>query len=268
MHTQECVIYSQSDFMGLRKAGALAAHILDYITPFVKRGVTTLELDELCNKEIVKNGAIPATLGYNGYPKSSCISLNHVVCHGIPSAEQKLADGDILNIDVTVILDGWYGDTSRMYVVGKPSKKAKMLIDTAHKALMLAISIVKPGIYLGDIGYAIQHFVESKKFSVVRDYCGHGIGRKFHDQPAVLHFGQIGTGMQLKSGHVFTIEPMVNAGGYQTQLLEDGWTVVTKDGLLSAQFEHTIGVTEDGCEIFTASGLKLHKTPYSYDSQQ
>ncbi|MDR1982683.1 MAG: type I methionyl aminopeptidase [Holosporaceae bacterium] len=250
--SQKCRIYSKEDFKGLRKAGRLAAHILDYITPFVQKGITTLELDNLCHEEIKRNNAISATLGYNGYPRSTCISLNHVVCHGIPS-ERKLNDGDILNIDITVILDGWYGDTSRMYVVGKVSEKASELIDTTYEAMMLAINFVKPGAYLGDIGHAIQNYVESKRFSVVRDYCGHGIGRVFHDEPAVLHFGQLGTGLLLEPGHVFTIEPMVNVGGYKTTLLADGWTAVTSDRSLSAQFEHTIGVTEDGHEIFTVS---------------
>ncbi|MDR3186951.1 MAG: type I methionyl aminopeptidase [Holosporaceae bacterium] len=260
MH-QKCRIYSEKDFIGLRNAGKLAAHILDYVTPFVKKGVTTLELDQLCHEEILKHDAIPATNGYNGYPKSTCISLNHVVCHGIPS-EQKIRNGDILNIDVTVILDGWYGDTSRMYVVGKASPAALELMDVTYNAMMLAIDMVKPGIYLGDIGHAIQSYVEGKKFSVVRDYCGHGIGRVFHDDPAVLHFGNPGTGMLLEPGHVFTIEPMVNAGGYQTKLLADGWTAVTSDHSLSAQFEHTVGVTATGHEVFTFSPIGLNKPPY------
>ncbi|MDR2157819.1 MAG: type I methionyl aminopeptidase [Holosporaceae bacterium] len=259
--SQQCTIYSKKDFNGLRKAGQLAAHILDYISPFVQQGVTTLELDDLCHREIVKNNALSATLGYNGYPKSTCISLNHVICHGIPS-ERKLNNGDILNIDVTVILDGWYGDASRMYSVGKISPKARELIDVTYNAMMLAIDLVKPGIYLGDIGYAIQNYVESKKFSIVRDYCGHGIGRVFHDEPAVLHFGKPGTGLLLQPGHVFTIEPMVNVGGYKTKLLPDGWTVITADRSLSAQFEHTIGVTETGREIFTTSPIGLGKSSY------
>ncbi|MDR1236573.1 MAG: type I methionyl aminopeptidase [Holosporaceae bacterium] len=249
---KKCKIYSKQDFIELRKAGKLAAHILDYITPFVQSGVTTLELDHLCNEEMLKHEAISATLGYHGYPKSTCISPNNVVCHGIPS-EQKLKNGDILNIDVTVILNGWYGDTSRMYAVGKISEKAEQLINVAREAMMLGVNVVKPGMYLGDVGYTIQNYVESKKFSVVRDYCGHGIGRVFHDDPSVLHFGKPKTGLLLEPGHVFTVEPMVNAGGYQTKLLADGWTAVTADRSLSAQFEHMIGVTEDGCEIFTLS---------------
>lgn len=259
---QNCRIYSKQDFVYLKKAGKLAADILDYITPYVVSGITTAELDKLCHDEIIRNGAIPAPLGYNGYTKSTCISLNHVVCHGIPS-DRKLSEGDILNIDVTVILDGWYGDTSRMYTVGKPSAKAMELIDVTYESMMQAIALVRPGIRLGDIGYTIQHFVEAKKFSVVRDYCGHGIGRVFHDEPAVLHFGKSGTGMELLPGHVFTIEPMINVGGYKTRLLSDGWTVITSDRSLSAQFEHTIGVTETGSEIFTLSSKNMHKPPYN-----
>ncbi|MDR2681598.1 MAG: type I methionyl aminopeptidase [Holosporaceae bacterium] len=265
MH-QKCHIYSAGDFSHLREAGKLAAHILDYITPYVQENVTTLELDSLCHEEILRHNAIPATLGYNGYPNSTCISVNQVVCHGIPS-DRKLVEGDILNIDVTIIRDGWYGDTSRMYTVGKPSKKAMELVDTAYDAMMLAIDLVRPGIYLGDIGYTIQSFVEAKKFSVVRDYCGHGIGRVFHDEPAVLHFGESGTGMQLEPGNVFTIEPMINIGGHKTRVLLDGWTAVTSDRSLSAQFEHTIGVTEDGCEIFTLSKRGMHKPPYDITKQ-
>ena len=253
MKDSKIAIYSEEDFKGLRKAGALAAHILDYIEPFIKVGVTTFELDKLCHDEIVKHNAIPAPLGYHGYKKSTCISLNDVVCHGIPSHHKKLSEGDILNIDVTVILDGWYGDTSRMYTVGKPSRKANKLINTTYEAMMLAIEMVKPGIRLGDIGFAIQSYAESKGYSVVRDYCGHGTGKVFHDEPAVLHFGKPGTGVELRPGYVFTIEPMINIGGYRTKLLSDGWTAVTADGSLSAQFEHTLGVTENGYEIFTIS---------------
>jgi methionyl aminopeptidase len=258
--SQKCRIYSGKDFEGLRKAGRLAAHILDYIAPFVQEGVTTLELDRLCHEEITEHGAIPASLGYNGYPKSVCISPNNVVCHGIPS-EKKLNAGDILNIDVAVILDGWYGDTSRMYAVGKISPKARELIDTTYEAMMSAIALVKPGAYLGDLGYAIQTRVESRKFSVVRDYCGHGIGRVYHDRPSVLHFGTPRSGLLLEPGYVFTVEPMVNVGTYGTKLLSDGWTAVTRDRSLSAQFEHTVGVTENGCEIFTLSASGLDR-PY------
>lgn len=253
-------VYSKEDFAGIRKAGELTAHILDYITPYVTTGVPTQELDTLCHNEILKCNAIPAPLGYNGYPKSTCISVNYVVCHGIPS-ERKLKNGDILNIDVTVILDGWYGDASRMYVVGKISPKAKELISVTYEALMAAINKVKPGTYLGDIGHTVQSIAEERKFSVVRDYCGHGTGRVFHDDPAILHYGKPGTGAQLVPGNVFTIEPMINVGTYKTKVLADGWTAVTADHSLSAQFEHTVGVTEDGCEIFTLS--KEEKPPYN-----
>ena len=242
--SSKCKVYSKQDFVGLRDAGRLAAHVLDYITPFVQKGITTLELDHLCYEEVLKYDAVPAQLGYNGYPKSTCISLNHVVCHGIPS-EKKLSNGDILNIDITVILDGWYADTSRMYVVGSASKKALELIDATYEAMMQAINLVRPGAYLGDIGYAIETYAESKKFSVVRDYCGHGIGKVFHDEPMVLHFGKPKTGLMLEPGYVFTIEPMINVGNCRTKLLSDGWTAITVDRSLSAQFEHTIGVTEN-----------------------
>ena len=249
--TSHIAVYSEEDFKKLRKAGALAAHILDYIEPFVKAGVSTFELDKLCHDEIVRHNAIPAPLGYNGYKKSTCISVNEVVCHGIPSHKKVLAEGDILNIDVTVILDGFYGDTSRMYTVGKPSRKANKLINATYEAMMLAIEMVKPGVRLGDIGFAIQTYAESRGFSVVRDYCGHGTGKVFHDEPAVLHFGKPNTGEELRPGYVFTIEPMINIGGYRTKLMSDGWTAVTADSSLSAQFEHTLGVTENGYEIFT-----------------
>jgi methionyl aminopeptidase len=253
-----CRIYSEQDFAHLRVAGAVAADILDFIEPHVSAGITSFELDKLCHEEICRRGAIPECIGYNGYKHATCISINHVVCHGIPSA-RKLINGDILNIDVTVSVDGWFGDTSRMYTVGKIPSKARELIDTTYEALMMAIDIVKPGAYLGDIGYAIQTFIESRRFSVVRDYCGHGIGRSLHDEPAVLHFGKAGTGLKLSPGHVFTIEPMINAGGYKTKLLSDGWTAVTADHSLSAQFEHTIGVTKNGCEIFTLSKKNREK---------
>lgn len=247
-----CKVYSENDFIGLRKAGQLAAHILDYITPFVQAGVSVLELDKLCHEKILQNNAIPAPLGYNGFPNATCISLNHVVCHGIPSS-RKILESDILNIDVTVILNGWYGDTSRMYSGGKSSKKAQELIDVTYNAMMIGIECVKPGAFLGDIGAAIQQYVEAKKFSVVRDYCGHGIGNVFHDDPMVLHIGTKGHGQKLEKGNVFTIEPMINVGGFKTKLMLDGWTAITADRSLSAQFEHTIGITENGYEIFTKS---------------
>ncbi len=244
------ILHSAADFDGMRKAGSLAAQTLDYITPYVKEGVSTDELNDLCHEFITKNDAIPAPLNYRGFPKSICTSLNHVVCHGIPSA-RKLQDGDILNIDVTVIVDGWHGDTSRMYVVGKPSIKAQNLINVTHEALMRAIEVVRPGAFTGDIGHAIQSYVEPKGYSVVRDFCGHGLGKDFHTAPEILHYGQPSTGIELKEGMFFTIEPMINAGDYPVKILQDNWTAVTRDKSLSAQFEHSIGVTESGYEIFT-----------------
>ncbi len=253
-HHEEEVIYlfGDQDFEGMRKAGRLASQTLDFITPHVKAGVTTSELDKLCHDYILAHGAVPAPLGYRGYPKSICTSINHVVCHGIPG-DKRLMEGDILNIDVTVILDGWYGDTSRMFSIGKINLRARKLIDTTYEAMMRGIEVVKPGATLGDIGYAIQSFAEKQGFSVVRDFCGHGIGRIFHTAPNVMHYGKPGTGLELKQGMFFTIEPMINAGKYQVKILEDGWTAVTRDRSLSAQFEHTLGVTANGCEIFTVS---------------
>jgi len=245
-------IHDKADFEGMRKAGRLAAQTLDHVAPYVKPGVTTNELNQICHDFIISHHAIPAPLNYKGYPKSICTSVNHVVCHGIPS-EKVLKAGDILNIDVTVLLDGWHGDTSRMFTVGKVGIKAQKLIDVTYQCLMEAIAIVKPGITLGDIGHTIQSLAESHNFSVVRDFCGHGIGRVFHDAPEVLHFGQPGTGPVLEEGMFFTIEPMINAGDYRTKVLSDNWTAVTRDHSLSAQFEHTIGVTAQGCEIFTLS---------------
>lgn len=246
-------LYGEAGFEGMRRAGRLAAQTLDYITPYVKEGVSTEYLDRLCHTFIVDQGAIPAPLNYNGFPKSICTSINHVVCHGIPSDKKILKRGDILNIDVTVILDGWYGDTSRMFTIGKPSLKAQKLIDVTYECLMRGIEKVKPGNTLGDIGYVIQTHAESHGFSVVRDFCGHGLGRTFHGGPSVLHYGKPGTDMILHPGMFFTIEPMINAGKYQVKILEDGWTAVTRDKSLSAQFEHSIGVTETGYEIFTLS---------------
>lgn len=245
----------------MRAAGRLAAETLDMITPYVRPGVTTATLDKLCHDFIVAHGAVPAPLNYRGFPKSICTSINHVVCHGIPS-ERRLEEGDILNIDVTVILNGWHGDTSRMFVAGTPSTRARMLIETTYQALMRAIEVVRPGATLGDIGYAIQSFVESRRFSVVRDFCGHGIGRNFHEPPNVLHFGRPGEGLVLRPGMFFTIEPMVNAGRPEVKVLDDGWTAVTRDRGLSAQFEHMVGVTETGCEVFTLSPAGLDCPPY------
>ena len=255
-------IHGKSDWNGMRAAGRLAAETLDYITPFVVPGVRTDELDQLCEAFIRKHGAVPAPLNYRGFPKSICTSINHVVCHGIPG-EKRLQDGDIVNIDVTTILDGWYGDTSRMYCVGKAGVKAQRLIDVTFEAMWHGIDVVRPGATVGDIGYAIQTFVEAQRFSVVRDFCGHGLGRVFHDAPNVPHFGQPGEGPVLREGMFFTIEPMINAGRWEVKILADGWTAVTKDRSLSAQFEHSIGVTADGYEVFTHSPAGLDRPPYS-----
>jgi methionyl aminopeptidase len=254
-------IHDESGFTGMRKAGRLAAEVLDFITPHVQPGVTTEELDRLCHDFIVERNAIPAPLNYRGFPKSICTSINHVVCHGIPGP-RKLLEGDIVNIDVTVILDGWHGDSSRMYAAGKIGVQAQKLIDVTYEAMMRGIETVRPGATVGDIGFAIQSFAEKQRFSVVRDFCGHGIGRIFHDTPSILHFGRPGTGPELKTGMFFTVEPMINAGKFDVKILEDGWTAVTRDTKLSAQFEHTVGVTEAGHEIFTLSPKELHKPPY------
>jgi len=255
------IIHKEADFAKMRLAGTLAARTLDHITPFVKTGVTTDKLNEICHDYIEQNKAIAAPLNYKGFPKSICTSVNHVICHGIPSSK-KLKDGDIINIDVTVILDGWHGDTSRMFFVGKPSIKAKRLVDVTYKAMMLGIKAVKPGATTGDIGFAIQNYAENEGFSVVRDYCGHGIGRDFHTSPNIMHFGNKGEGIELKEGMFFTIEPMINAGKYETKLLNDDWTVVTRDRSLSAQFEHSLAVTKNGYEIFTKSELGHTNPPY------
>jgi methionyl aminopeptidase len=255
-------IHPASDFEGMRKAGRLAAEVLDFITPYVKPGVSTDELDRLCHERILAANAIPAPLNYRGFPKSICTSVNHVVCHGIPG-DKVLMPGDILNIDVTVIMDGWYGDSSRMYPVGEIPLKAKRLIDVTYEAMMRGIAVVKPGATLGDVGHAIQTHVEANRCSVVRDFCGHGLGRVFHEPPNVMHFGNPGEGVVLQEGMFFTIEPMVNLGRFETKILADGWTAVTKDKSLSAQFEHSIGVTAQGCEIFTLSPAGLDRPPYS-----
>ncbi|MBP7064709.1 MAG: type I methionyl aminopeptidase [Ferrovibrio sp.] len=246
----------------MRRAGRLAAETLDFIIPYVVPGVTTGELDRLCHDFIVERKAVPAPLGYRGYPKSICTSVNHVVCHGIPG-DKVLENGDVMNIDVTVILDGWHGDTSRMFPVGDVGVKARRLTDITYEAMMRGIEVVKPGATTGDIGHAIQRFVERERFSVVRDFCGHGLGRIFHEPPNILHYGEPGAGVPLREGMFFTIEPMVNAGKWQVKLLSDGWTAVTKDRSLSAQFEHSIGVTATGYEIFTLSPKGLHKPPYA-----
>ncbi len=246
---------------GMRRAGRLAAECLDFITPQVQPRITTEELNKLCHEFIVDRGAVPAPLGYRGFPKSICTSINHVVCHGIPG-DKRLQDGDSINIDVTVIVDGWHGDSSRMFVVGKSSVKTQRLIDVTFEAMWRGIRAVKPGATLGDIGHAIQTYAEGERFSVVRDFCGHGLGKVFHDAPNVMHFGRPGDGDVLQAGMFFTIEPMINAGRFDVKILSDGWTAVTKDRSLSAQFEHSLAVTEDGYEVFTLSPQGLDKPPY------
>jgi methionyl aminopeptidase len=259
--TRRITIHAPEDFAGMRVAGRLAAETLDMIAPHVRPGVTTAALDQLCHEFITAHGAVPAPLNYRGYPKSICTSINHVVCHGIPG-ERKLEPGDVLNIDVTVILDGWHGDSSRMYTAGTPSTRARNLIEVTYEAMLRGVRAVKPGVTLGDVGHAIQSFVEGHRYSVVRDFCGHGIGRRFHEPPNVLHFGRPGEGPVLQPGMFFTIEPMVNAGRPEVKVLDDGWTAVTRDRSLSAQFEHMVGVTATGVEIFTLSPAHLDKPPY------
>jgi methionyl aminopeptidase len=255
-------IHSEEDFAGMRKAGRLAAETLDMITDHVVPGVTTERLDQLCAEFIADRGGISAPLNYRGFPKSICTSVNHVVCHGIPG-DKVLADGDVINIDVTPILDGWHGDSSRMYPVGDVSIKSNRLIEITYEAMMKGIAVVRPGATVGDIGHAIETFVAPFRFSVVRDFCGHGLGRIFHDAPNILHFGRPGQGTLIRQGMFFTIEPMINVGRPEVKILGDGWTAVTKDRSLSAQFEHSIGVTEDGYEIFTTSPAGRHAPPYT-----
>ena len=249
-------------FEKMRAAGKLASKTLDMITNYVNEGISTDKIDELCYEFIKDNGGHSAPLYYKGYTKSLCTSLNHVVCHGIPS-DRTLNEGDILNIDVTAIVDGYHGDTSRMFSVGKISIKAKNLIETTYEAMTKSIKILKPGIKLGDIGHEIQSYVEEKGYSVVKDFCGHGISNVFHEQPNILHYGKKNTGIELVPGMTFTIEPMINEGNYDVKILKDGWTAVTKDKSLSAQFEHTLGITENGYEIFTESVNGYNKPPYN-----
>jgi methionyl aminopeptidase len=251
-------IHGPEGFEGMRKAGRLAAECLDMLVPHVVPGVLTDELDRLAREFILDHGALPACLFYKGYAKTVCISPNHVVCHGIPGA-RPLREGEIANIDVTAIVDGWHGDTSRMYAVGEIGAKARRLIDVTYEGMARGLAQIKPGATFGDIGHAIQSYVESQRFSVVRDFCGHGVGQLFHDNPNVLHYGKPGSGPVLKPGMFFTVEPMVNAGRYDVKVLADGWTAVTRDKSLSAQCEHSVGVTEDGVEIFTASPAGLFK---------
>ena len=255
-------LHGPAAFESMRKAGRLAAEILDALAPLVQPGVRTDHLDDVVRQMTLDGGAVPATLGYRGYTHSCCISINHVVCHGIPS-DKTLKDGDIVNIDVTPLLDGWHGDSSRMYLVGDVPLKAKRLVDVTYECLMIGIEQAKPGGRLGDIGAAIQAHAEKQRYGVVREFCGHGLGRLFHDAPEVVHAGRAGTGPELKPGMFFTIEPMINLGKPGVKILEDGWTAVTRDRSLSAQFEHSIGITETGCEIFTQSPKGLHTPPYA-----
>jgi methionyl aminopeptidase len=260
--TRPITIHKPEDFEGMRKAGRLAAEVLDMIGPHVVPGVTTDQLNTLCHDMIVGAGAIPAPLGYRGFPKSVCTSVNHVVCHGIPG-DLRLKEGDTVNIDVTVIVDGWHGDTSRMYWAGKPSIKYKRLCDVTYQAMMLGIAQVKPGNTVGHIGHAIETYANEHGYSVVEDYCGHGLGKVFHTAPNILHYGQPGEGPELKEGMFFTVEPMLNVGSHHTILSRhDGWTVTTRDKERSGQFEHSLGVTATGYEIFTQSPTGKHFPPY------
>lgn len=254
-------LHGPGAFEAMRKAGRLAAETLDALAEMVEPGVSTAAIDDFVRQFTLDHGAVPATLGYRGYAHSCCISINHVVCHGIPS-DKVLKDGDIVNIDVTPLVDGWHGDTSRMFLVGDVPLKAKRLVDVTYECLMIGIDKAKPGARLGDIGAAIQAHAEGHRYGVVREFCGHGLGRLFHDAPEVVHAARAGTGPELKPGMFFTIEPMINLGKPGVKLLEDGWTAVTRDRSLSAQFEHSIGITETGCEIFTKSPKGLDKPPY------
>jgi methionyl aminopeptidase len=254
-------LYDEAGFAGMRKAGRLAAEILDALVPHVVPGVTTGELDDIVRRMSLDGGGVPATLGYRGYTHSCCISLNNVICHGIPG-DYRLKDGDILNIDVTPLVDGWHGDTSRMFIVGDAPIKARRLVEVTYECLMLGIEQAKPGNHLGDIGYVIQRHAEKHRYGVVRDFCGHGLGQVFHDSPEVVHVGRPGTGPELRPGMFFTIEPMINIGKPGVKMMDDGWTAVTRDRTLSAQFEHSIGITETGCEIFTKSPTGQDCPPY------
>jgi methionyl aminopeptidase len=260
--TGQIKLHGPEGFAGMRRAGQLVAEVLDFLTPEVRPGVTTDKLDRLVFEFAMDHGALPATLMYRGYGKSICTSINHVVCHGIPN-DKPLREGDIVNIDVTLVLDGWHGDTSRMYAVGEVPRRAERLIEVTHEAMMAGISAIRPGATIGDIGAEIQAVVEPNHMSVVRDFCGHGLGRLFHDEPNVVHVGHSGDGPQLKPGMFFTVEPMINLGRPHVKVLSDGWTAVTRDRSLSAQFEHTVAVTETGVEIFTLSPAGLHKPPYT-----
>jgi methionyl aminopeptidase len=259
--TGQIRLHGPEGFEGMRKAGQLVAQCLDLLAPMVQPGVPTEKLDEFVFEFGMDHGALPATLMYRGYEKSSCTSINHVVCHGIPN-DKPMKEGDIVNIDVTLILDGWHGDSSRMYAVGAIPRRAERLIDVTYEAMMRGISVIRPGATTGDIGAAIQTYVEGQHMSVVRDFCGHGLGRLFHDEPNIIHVGRPGDGVVLKPGMLFTVEPMINLGRPHVKVLSDGWTAVTRDRSLSAQFEHAVGVTETGVEIFTISPAGAHKPPY------
>lgn len=254
-------LYTDADFAGMRRAGDLAARCLDEVAALVRPGIRTEQIDQFVYDFGIQNAGLPATLGYRGYWKSSCTSVNHVVCHGIPG-QKPLREGDILNVDVTLIVDGWHGDTSRMYPVGEVKRSAQRLMDVTYEAMMLGIAEIKPGGHTGDIGAAIQTYAEGKRCSVVRDFCGHGLGQLFHDAPNILHYGTRGEGVEFRPGMIFTVEPMINLGRPQVKILPDGWTAVTRDRSLSAQFEHSVGVTEDGVEIFTTSPAGLDRPPF------
>ncbi len=265
-NTGEIKLHGSEAFAAMRRVGALAAGALDMMADHIRPGMHTSEIDDLAYRFAVDNNAIPAPLHYRGFPASVCTSINHVVCHGIPG-ERVLKNGDIVNIDVTYILDGWHGDSSRMYPVGEISRKAERLIDVTYEALLKGIAAIRPGATTGDIGAAIQTYVEAERMSVVRDFCGHGLGQLFHDAPNILHYGNAGQGIELKPGMIFTVEPMVNLGRPHVKVLKDGWTAVTKDRTLSAQFEHSVGVTEEGVEIFTQSRTGRSHPPYNDHEQ-
>ncbi|MET4633721.1 MULTISPECIES: type I methionyl aminopeptidase [Kaistia] len=260
-NTGQIRLYGPEAFAAMRRAGQLAAACLDGLADIVKPGIPTDEIDRFVYEFGADHGALPATLGYRGYTKSTCTSINHVVCHGIPD-DKPLKDGDIVNVDVTYIVDGWYGDSSRMYLVGDVKRAAVRLVEVTYESLMRGIAAVKPGNTTGDIGYAIQSYAEAERCSVVRDFCGHGVGKVFHDTPNILHYGNPGEGVELRAGMIFTIEPMINLGRPHVKVLRDGWTAVTRDRSLSAQFEHTVGVTDTGCEIFTLSPRGYTCPPY------
>lgn len=260
-NTGQVRLYNDADFDAMNEAGQLTARALDHVAEMVKPGVTTEEIDDFVHQFGLDNNAPPATLNYRGFTKSCCTSINHVVCHGIPN-NKPLREGDIINVDITYVLDGWHGDSSRMYGVGEIKRAAERLIDVTYESLMLGIEAVKPGATTGDIGAAIQKFAENERCSVVRDFCGHGVGKLFHDMPNVLHYGRAGEGVELRPGMIFTIEPMINLGRPHVKVLPDGWTAVTRDRSLTAQFEHSIGVTEEGVRIFTKSPKGYDKPPY------